>query len=284
LGVAGACAVIAGGLLKMPIYAYLGASAIALAAAFVAVMWSRGVTGAIGAAGDPLEEIRLRARKYLRSHWENTQSQNPFARLAAALKARDEWPEHADIVSLIRSESNFIVRRELFRSLSSAPPDTLLACFQALCDDVDARYLVEAVVRAFPSELPPQITARIDAPMSTLFAIYGHTPWRSSDLAYCLAARQTPDHETTLICRAYDGGGERAIESAARHVSLARLEAAETQLSPLLISGLGSLDGLSRARQIEDYYVFFRQLRFMREPNREVAVAETERRLVVSSS
>jgi Cdc6-like AAA superfamily ATPase len=253
-------------------YQYLMASSVAALAG--AVGWFVPLRWSLKPVGTTLEDIEFTARRYLRVKVADRRSRNPFSRLAAALITRDEVASE-DIVSLIRSEENPVVRRELLRSLSKLPQQILVSCFEDLCDDLDAPYLAEAIVRAFPTVLPDEIVIRASGRMQTVFAIYGHARWRSSDLAYCLAARMIDEPDGQLICDAYvDGSGDGwAVRRAAARISMSRIEAAEALLSPLEPDGLGALDALHRSRQIDDYYVFFRQLRFIREQSRTVSAA-----------
>jgi len=219
--------------------------------------------------GAGMEEIEIAARRLVRYGRADIRSRDPLWRLAAALRIKGKWSDPGDIISLIKTETSAVVRRELILALSSAPRDIVVSGVLSLCDGPDCLYLVEVIVRVFP-ELPDALQDIESDALRTLYALYGHRParWSSeleSDLLYSLVARRFVDNNSTQLCRAYYDDDEVALLDVAGRISSERLEEMAARLSPFERGGLGTADALRRIRQIDSYYVFVRKLLFIRE-------------------
>jgi Cdc6-like AAA superfamily ATPase len=184
---------------------------------------------------------------------------NPLVRYGAALQARGEGVRV--LPRLLLRESSPPVRRAMIRSLDRSFLSRENTQFHELLPKItqsDWPYMIERLAKELADEELPQILREVPAPMRTLMAIYGRTvTLGTSSLVGQLFAG--PLNEL------FESGISEADSVLIARLPLRALQHTVDELSPFEEGGLASFDHLQRRKEIAEYYLFFKQLLFLRE-------------------
>jgi hypothetical protein len=214
---------------------------------------------------DTLEELRRAARNHKGPHC--LLHPIPQVRYAVAMYHRQDIEED-DILKALRIEPAVLIRDALARLAGKR----LLEAWDSPAEDErgtrDAAHFLESWIEHGGSELPPGW--KKSATMVTLAAIFGIGIVDSTGLAASLAyARYKWRSNDSKVPRRVWNLAEAFGQSVAHamavldDVSRDEVEKAIEELSPFDRGGLGTFDGLQCIREIDAYYLFFRQLLFL---------------------
>ena len=205
------------------------------------------------------------------------EDKNPHLRFAALLAPKSGFSQR-QLIDYLQLEPCAILRQLMTQRLgkvSNDPSDDSLKEISGLLTSVSEMvYFIEAKVGngPLPSILREQMTIvqRLVAGLAGDWPeerAYEIGPERNSIACELVAAlaRGSVSHRSDGLLRAFGSDLEEGAKLELESISLQQIRQALREVSPLDDGGLGTFDKLQKLDTVDQLYLFFRQLQFMRE-------------------
>jgi hypothetical protein len=193
--------------------------------------------------------------------WQLLQDPNPQYRYVGVIAAERDW-HNTPFIEMLKSERSTIVRRAIAQRLRAKDldPQTLVELSSDFVPEL--AYMIEAAAR---NQEDPPLPNVLPKPLNVLAAYYGTVSWSSyRSLAVELAASESVRGSIGYgqLSGLFRSGLDRGDLSSLPDIPETEVRSSLRELSPFDEGGLGTFDELKAINQIDQFYLFFRQLLF----------------------